>query len=129
MLPFEDLDAFKACHKVTLKVHGILEPLSANDPEIAAQLWAAALRAPARIARGTAFSNRRRFALCVDRALACLSEVGYQLSMVHALSLIPEEEHRELESLRGRAVFYTTKLLMTLISGEDPGTAPPAAGT
>ena len=34
--------------------------------------------------------------------------------MARALELVSEETVREVESLRGRAVFYTTKLLMSL---------------
>jgi hypothetical protein len=41
--------------------------------------------------------------------------------MARVLDLVTEETERELESLRGRAVFYTTKLLTGLLEGTEGG--------
>ena len=71
--------------------------------------------ASGRIARGAGFGNRRMFAFCLDRTLGALSELGYHLNMAQTLNVLPEETVRELESLRGRAVFYTTKLILSLM--------------
>jgi hypothetical protein len=54
------------------------------------------------------------FAMCLDRTLAALAEVGYHLNVARTLDLLTEGTQQDLESLRGRAVFYTTKLLTTL---------------
>src|SRR4029077_3257541 len=69
---YEDLDAFKACHQLTLAVHRLAERLEERDATLSGHLWAAALCASSRIARGSAFRNRRMFAACVDRTLSAL---------------------------------------------------------
>src|SRR5881398_2803999 len=60
---YEDLDAFKACHQLTLAVHRLAEKLEERDATLSGHLWAAALCASSRIARGSAFRNRRMFAM------------------------------------------------------------------
>lgn len=119
MTSYDQLDAFKACHELAIRAYRIAEGLDERDPELAAALWGAALHASGRIARGAGFRNRRMFAFCLDRTLAALSEVGYDLTMARGLDLLTEEVCRELESLRGRAVFYTTKLILALTG--NPG--------
>ena len=49
---YEDLDAFKACHQLTLAVHRLAEKLEERDATLSGHLWAAALCASSRIARG-----------------------------------------------------------------------------
>lgn len=114
MSSYEDLDAFKACHQLTLAVHRCNEKLEERDVEVAAQLWSAALVASSRIARGSGFRNRRMFAACVDRTLGALAELSSHLELALELDLISEEDHRELESLGGRALFYVMKLALSL---------------
>jgi hypothetical protein len=77
-------------------------------------VWLAAIIAPARIARGAGSLSRRRFAACLDRVLGALSELGYLLALARRAGALPEAAYRELETLRGRARFYVTKLLLTL---------------
>jgi len=121
MSSYEDLDAFKACHQLTLAVGRVAKKIEELDVELAGQLWAAGLVASSRIARGSGVRNRRMFAACVDRTLGALSEISYHLEMARTMDLITEEERRELESLSGRALFYAMKLAMSL-------EADPAAG-
>jgi len=110
---YQELDAFKACHQLTLAVHRLAEKLEERDATLAGHLWAAGLCASSRIARGSGFRNRRMFAACVDRTLAALSEIAYYLEMGYAMGLISKEERQELESLSGRALFYSMKLVLT----------------
>lgn len=119
---YEHLDAFKVCHELTLRVHDVVQSLEERDPELAAQLWLAALWATGRIARGAGFRSRRMFALCLNRTLGALSEMGYHLNLALTMSLVSEQTHRSLESVRGRAVFYTIKLLTSLQTEPDSGT-------
>ncbi len=123
MSAYEDLDAFKACHQLTLAVHRVAEKLEERDTTLSGYLWAAALCASSRIARGSGFRNRRMFAACVDRTLAALSEIAYYLEMGFAMGLISKEERQELESLGGRALFYSMKLVMSLAGGSPNETA------
>ena len=121
---YEDLDAFKACHHLTLAVHRVVESLEERDATFAAQLWAAALCASSRIARGSGFRNRRMFAACVDRTLAALSEISFYLEVGCAMDLISKEDRHELESLGGRALFYSMKLVTSLAGGSPSETRP-----
>jgi len=123
---YEDLDAFKACHQLTLAVHRVVETLEERDATLAAQLWAAALCASSRVARGSGFQNRRMFASCVDRTLAALSEISFYLEVGCAMNLISKEERHELESLGGRALFYSMKLVTSLTGGSPSETGPPS---
>jgi len=125
MLAYESLDAFRVCHDLTLRVYRTAEQIDERDPELAAQLWGAGLIASSRIARGAGCGNRRMFALCLDRTLGALAEMGYHLKMARTLDYLTEETERDLESLRGRAVFYTTKLLTGLWDGAERGEPPP----
>jgi four helix bundle protein len=125
MSSYEDLDAFKACHQLTLAVHRCNEKLEERDVEVATQLWCAAVIASSRIARGSGFRNRRMFAVCVDRTLAALAELSSHLELARELDLISTEDHGELESLGGRALFYVMKLALSLEPDAAAGTGPP----
>jgi four helix bundle protein len=117
MSSYENLDAFKACHQLTLAVHRVAESFGARDPALSVQLWSAALCASSRLARGSGFRNRRMFSACVDRTLSALCEISYHLNVADGLGLISKEDHQHLESLRGRAVFYSLKLVFELAGG------------
>jgi four helix bundle protein len=125
MASYRDLDAFKACHQLTLAVHGVVRDVDDGDPDLASQLWTAALIAPSRLARGAGCRSRRLFAACVDRTLGALSEIGHHLDVAHELELIGDRERGEIETLRGRARFYVAKLAMSLeadpAGGRDSG--------
>ncbi len=127
MTSYEDLDAFKACHQLTLAVHRCAKDLEERDGEVAAQLWTAALIASSRIARGSGFRNRRMFAACVDRTLGALAELSFHLEVARELDLMTEEDHRELESLGGRALFYVMKLAASLEPDAAAGAGPPSS--
>jgi four helix bundle protein len=118
MSSYEDLDAFKSCHQLTMAVHKVAEAFEAKDPELSVQLWSAALCASTRIARGSGSRNRKMFWACVDRSVSALSEIAYHLQMAYTLGLISKEDHQNLESLRGRASFYCIKLVVELASGD-----------
>jgi hypothetical protein len=117
--PLEETDAYKACHQLTLGVHRVVEKLGERDPELAAQLWLAALYATGRLARAAVFTGPRWVAMYLERTLGALAEMAYHLNLAHTLGLMTDEDHRDLESLRGRAVFYTVKQLTTVITPPD----------
>lgn len=125
MSAYEDLDAFKACHELTLAVHRVAEKLEERDTTLSGYLWAAALCASSRIARGSGFRNRRMFAACVDRTLAALAEISFYLEIGCATDLISKDDRQELESLGGRALFYSMKLVTSLAGGSPSETGPP----
>src|SRR5437016_11074614 len=123
--PYEELDAFKACHQLTLAVHRVVETLEERDAALAEQLWAAALCASSRVARGSGFRNRRMFAACVDRTLAALAEISFYLEIGCAMDLISKAYRQELESLGGRALLYSMQLVTSLAGGSPSETGPP----
>ena len=124
MSPFEKLDAYKACHELVIATHPVIEALEKKDPELAIQLWSAALVSSSRIARGSGFGNRKMFQAAVWRSMGALSEIGYHLNLADGLGLVPKEDCQRLESLRGRPVFYTTKLAFELAGGDGPQERP-----
>jgi 23S rRNA-intervening sequence protein len=119
MQSFQDLDAFKVCHDLTIRMHDVAKKVGESDPELGAQLWFSALVASSRIARGSGFHNRRMFSVALDRTLGALCEISYDMNMAHTMGLVSDEIQREIEGLRGRAVFYTTKLLLSLQGDPD----------
>ena len=119
MKAYEQLDAFRICHELTMNTHCVLKAIEERDPELAAQLWSAVLVATSRIVRGSAMSNPRLSVACLERTLGALSEVGYHLQVARTLDLVSEKQEQELEGLRGRAAFYSSKLLMSLMDGTE----------
>ncbi len=107
MSSYADLDAFQACHQLTLAVHRCNEKLEGRD-----------------IARGSGYRNRRMFAACVDRTLGALAELSAHLELAQELGLMATEDYHELESLGGRALFYVMKLAMSLEPDGAAGRGP-----
>lgn len=120
MSSFKDLDAFQACHQLTLATHRVNLNTEDDHGRLGSRLRAAAIVATSRIARGSGFGDRQRFLSCVDRTAAALAEFEAYLELARELELIAAEDHRELESLGGRALFYVSKLALSL--------EPPKAG-
>src|SRR5262245_65936109 len=108
MSTFEDLDAFKACHQLTLAVARMKARLEERDGELAARLWTAGIVASSRIARGSGYRNKKLFRPCVDRTAAALAEFGAYPEVARELEVIFAGHHRELEGLGGRALVYVT---------------------
>lgn len=119
---FKDLDAFQACHQLTLASHRIGSKIGEHDARLASRLQSTAIIAASRIARGSGFRDPRMFLKCVDRTAAALAEFAAYLELAHELEYLPADAHRELESLGGRALFYVMKLAMSL---EPPATPEP----
>lgn len=59
------------------------------------------------------------FWAAVDRSVSALAEMSYHLEMAYTLGLISKEDLQSLESLRGRAVFYSMKLVFDLAGGKQ----------
>ena len=121
MPQYQDLDAFKVAHELTLQVHRVVEGLRERDPELAGQLWQTALTASSRIARGSAFSSRKYFGYSLNRSISALGEMEYYLNLADGLGLIDQETGKQLEGLRARANFYVSKLLFSLLEPPEPG--------
>ena len=120
MRKYRELDAYKTCHALTLAVHPVADALREKDAELAAQLWQASLICTSRIARGSAFAQRKYFCFWLNRSLAALIDVEYYLNLADGLGIIEHETVGRLESLRARANFYVSKLLFSLLEPPPP---------
>ncbi|NIM51524.1 MAG: four helix bundle protein [Gemmatimonadales bacterium] len=115
MMPFERLDAWKACHQLVLATYRATDALPVEDGDnLKVYLRRAAILAPAKIARGSASRNRGVFRKWVDVALGYLAEMAYLLHLAVDLEFLPAQSWRELDQLRGRAAFYAWKLYLSL---------------
>jgi len=111
MKAYEELDAWKVCHELTLGVYEATKPMLDPEPDIAHQLRLAALLAAAKLARGVGTGNRVMFRECAGMAAGHLSEVSYYLNTTHVMGLVCDATHQRLDALRGRALFYLWKHL------------------
>jgi four helix bundle protein len=122
MLVYEKLDAWKAAHELGLAVWRVTEGWSGTDGSwLRDELRTTALTAPLRIAHGTGRLVNRSYQRYVDMALGYLMELHYLLRRSEELGVLSAPRRRELDGLRGRAVFYTTRLYASLAAGADDG--------
>ena len=130
MSAFERLDAWKVCHELVLALHRFIKSLpdSQQDDALICDVMRAAILATAKIARGSGTHHRRMFQRCVDLAAGQLGELGYHLMMAREFGVLPPEKWKEFDVLRGRAVFYTFKLYISLGVSPDAGTSPDTEG-
>jgi four helix bundle protein len=128
MISFKDLDAFQACHQLTLAAHRIGGKIGDHDARLAAKLQSSAIVAASRIARGSGFGSAQMFSRCVDRTAAALAEFAAYLELARDLEYLPADDHRELESLGGRALFYVMKLAVSLDHPTAPEPGPTSNG-
>jgi len=124
MTSFKDLDAFQACHQLTLAAHRIGMKIGEHDKHLASRLQAAAVVAASRIARGAGSRSNRVFSGCVDRTACALAEFAAYLDLARDLDFLPADDHHELEALGGRALFYVSKLRVSLGPPASTETSP-----
>jgi four helix bundle protein len=117
MMAYEKLDAWKVSHELALAIYRSTDaPGTSKAQNLIHQLRDTAILAPAKLAHA---SVRRRSDKIqyIDLALGLLSELSYNLRMARELRLLSHHRWVELHALRGRAVFYTQKLLFSVLSG------------
>lgn len=125
MMTYEKLDAWKVSHELVLAVWRATEKWSGPDGEcLRDELRSVALLAPAKLANGSGRLTRKSFQRCVDLALGYLIELGYLLQRGEETGLLTGVRRRELDAVRGRAVFYTTKLFVSLTENPETGSEP-----
>ncbi len=120
---FEELDAWKACHALVLATDAAIKGRDDHEHDLLDQIAYTAIRSAAKLAFGAGTHNRKMFLRSAERSAGYLSEFAYVLNLVRVMSVLPEKVCAELDALRGRASFYTVRLLTSLIelpeSGED----------
>lgn len=120
MMTFEKLDAWRVCTDLYIAMRKATEPLLETEPDLALRLRFVTLRAPCRIARGTGSGRAAALVAGAGAALNYLSECGFLLGIARVVEAMPEETWCGLDALRGRAAFYTGKIVF----GGPPGFAP-----
>jgi four helix bundle protein len=111
MMSYEKLDCWQGCHALALETYERTDELLKRDEDLALRLRACAIRAGARLAFGdSSGSERYRFSATFS-AMGYLAEFDYLLKLAHTLGLVSEETRAALDALRGRAWFYTARML------------------
>ena len=121
MLPFEKLDAWKACHTLTLATFKAVDDCSRLDPVLTRRLRYSSSRSGAKLAFGSGTRNKRMFRMSVARVSGYLTEFAYDLSLARVMGVIPAQVCDQLDALRGRASFYTFQLMKSLLSPPGRG--------
>jgi four helix bundle protein len=122
MHAYENLDAWKAAHALGLAVWRLTEGWAGQDAVwMRDEMRTVAFRAPLRIVHGAGRLLRKPFQRHVDMALGYLMELHYLLRRAEELGLLSGTQRRELDGLRGRAFFYTTRLFVSLASNAEEG--------
>jgi four helix bundle protein len=123
MRSYRDSDAWKTGHDLALAIYQATKPIEERDSGMTHRLRYAAIRGVGRIAFGLALESRKMSVYAVSSATGYFHEIGWLLSMVRTLELLPDEECDRLDALRGRVVFYTQKLIESLLTppAADPG--------
>lgn len=107
---FEKIDAWKSCHQLAVAVLRDTKDYSLDDPVIDRLRWTA-LRSAARIAFGVGTGNRRMFRDATSSSAGYLSEFAYYLGTAVVTRVVPKDTLQRWDALRGRASFYTWRLL------------------
>ncbi len=113
---YEDLDAWKACHALVLATHSSLKQRTQEDHDLLDRLCYTALRSAAKLAFGAGTHNRTMLLHSAERAAGYLSEFAYLTGMIRVMGLLSPTTCTELDALRGRAAFYTLRLLTSLVA-------------
>ncbi len=119
-MTFEKNDAWKSCHALAVAVFTDTKDCALDDAVIDRLRWTA-LRSAARLAFGVGTGNRRMFRNATSSSAGYLSEFAYYLGMAEVTDAIPLKTRQRWDALRGRASFYTWRLLDELLAPENKG--------
>ncbi len=112
MVAFEKSEGWKLCHELTLATwSATAEPLARGPSDVLERLGYTALRACGRIAYGSGSRSRRLLSIAIFQAMGWLTEYRELLELAQDRRWLDRATCDRLESLRGRATFYTSKLL------------------
>jgi four helix bundle protein len=115
MMSYQKLEAWKTCHALVLAVYQATEGKHKQDPDLIERLRYTAMRAASKIAFGSGTGHRKMFMRAVMYSAGYLAEFTYHLTMARVMGILPERACSQLDGLRGRATFYTRRLLDSFI--------------
>lgn len=118
MLAYEKLDSWKVCHELVLATYRVTGHVLADDEDdVLRRLRRCALRSAGTLAFGAGAGDERQLRISAMRTLMWLSEYSYVLQLVKSWHLLRESDCANLDALRGRGAFYTTRLLLSVPAG------------
>jgi four helix bundle protein len=102
--PYERLEAWRACHELSLVVYRATKKWPASERfGLASEVRNAALSAAAKLVEGTARGGSKELKHFVELARGSLKELEYLLMLAHDLGVIDAQEHRLLHGFVDRA--------------------------
>ncbi len=117
MMPFERLQAWKACDDLAVAVYKATETFPRHELyALTSQLRRAAFSAAANIAEGSAKRGPREFRRFLDISIGSLSEIAYGLHIAKRLGYLTLEKWRAMDRLRSYASKLTWHLYKSLKS-------------
>ncbi len=118
-MPYEKLDAWKACHALVLATMRAVKGRELEQ-DLLDQLCYTSIRSASKLAFGAGTQSRKMFLHSAERSAGYLSEFAYILNLARVMGALPDKVCTELDALRGRASFYTVRLLTSLIAPSEP---------
>lgn len=102
--PYERLDAWRACHELSLVVYRSTRNWSASERYgLIAQVRRAAVSASANLVEGASRTGSKELKRFVEIALGSLAELEYLLMLASEIGLIDSDEHSLLRGFVGGA--------------------------
>ena len=116
MLAHERLQAWKVCHELVLAVYEATKTFPKHELYgLTSQARRAAFSAAVNIAEGAAKRGAAEFRRFIDISIGSLAELAYILRVVRDLQLLPLDQWKRLDELRGRAGFMTWRLYQGVV--------------
>jgi four helix bundle protein len=115
MARFEQLEAWRACHRLALTVYQVVKELPADERfALSQQLRRASVSICANIAEGSAKRGRAEFRRFLDIANGSMTELRCLLLLARNLEMIPMDRWRAVEDLRRPAGYLLWRLLRSM---------------
>jgi four helix bundle protein len=103
-MPYERLEAWRACHELFLETYRATQRLPKSELYgLTSQMRRAAFSAAANVAEGSAKRGPREFRRFLDITLGSLAEISYAIVAVRDLALVSDSECELLDTLRRKA--------------------------
>jgi four helix bundle protein len=121
MHPFERLDAWRACHQLTLSIYVATRDWPRTEQYgLTSQLRRAAASAATNIAEGGAKRGRAEFRRFLDIANGSLSEVAYLLMLARDIGILSRDDWERMDSVRAPASRLTWRLYQSMSRSDRP---------
>jgi four helix bundle protein len=115
MARFERLEAWKACHRLTIAVYHSVKLLPEYERYgLSQQMRRAAVSVCANIAEGSAKRGRAEFRRFLDMANGSMTELRCLLLLARDLQMLPEDTWKAVEDVRRPAGYLLWRLYRSL---------------